>query len=109
MSLQDDEWMDYEQEMERLGTSETRRKYHHGFGEVTGRVRLGLDFATPEAMVAWLEAMKGRGALPNAATVYVKDALDDSVKRDNSFIVKNEGDRGEQFRLRVETTTNEGI
>ena len=76
MSMQNDKWVDYEREMERLGTSERRRKYHHGLGEVTGKVRLGIDFATPEAMVAWLEAMKGRGALPKSATVTSKTSLE---------------------------------
>ena len=74
-----------------------------GKREVTGKVRLELEFPTPQAMIEWLEEAKGT-LLPNDVALYNHDALDTDMSQHNVFIVKREGDRPDHFRLHITET-----
>lgn len=87
----------------------TATRFLHGFGEVTGNVSLAIEFGSPAAMVEWLDAVKSIGDLPMTATAYVKDSLDSGVPAKNDFLLKNEGDRPEEFRLQIETLNVGGV
>jgi hypothetical protein len=94
-----------------LPTSESvsKQKYFHTFGEVAGKVSLTIEFDSPEALAGWLDFMKSIGNLPPTATPYVRDSLDSGVKATNNLVLKNQGDRPEAFRLRVETLRIGGL
>jgi len=77
-----------------------RRKGKH---EVTGKVRIELEFPNPVAMLEWFEEAKGL-VLPNDVALYNHDALDTDMSQHNVFIVKREGDRPDHFRLHVTET-----
>jgi hypothetical protein len=89
--------------------SVSKQKYFHTFGEVTGKVSLTIEFGSPKALAVWLDSMKSIGSLPLMATPYVRDSLDSGVKATNNLILKNQGDRPEEFRLRVETLRIGGL
>ena len=69
---------------------------------VTGKTRLEIDFPNPAAMWEWLAAAKGH-SLPDDVALYSKDSLD-KISDNNTFIVKREGDRPDEFRFVVVTT-----
>jgi hypothetical protein len=74
---------------------------------INGRVRLELDFATPQAMIEWFESSQEL-VLPSTAAIFAKDSLD-TISDGNTFIVKRYGDRPDDFRLHVERTYTEGV
>lgn len=76
---------------------------------IEGRVRLAIDFETPQDMVEWLESAKG-STLPSDVTIYAKDSIDESqVQGRQHFVVKRAGDRPDDFRVYVRRTHEDPI
>ncbi len=69
------------------------------------RVRLMIDFQGVDALKAWVAASLKDGTLPADSAVYEMDGLDDKVAsgvtKSHTYIVRREGDRPSQFRLKV--------
>jgi len=109
--------IDYQETMNALlqksnGRSESK-KFHvpsHGKGEVIGKVRLMIDFESPEEMLDWMKSnFHGK-----EVSAYAPDSLDHidftgNGRTINTFILKRKGDRSEEHSLQVETTFNEVV
>ena len=113
MVMKDDNWTDYDEIMNEMSEGPEETKEFHvpmsSKKSITGRVRLAIDFAGPEEMLSWLEGARAVGDLPIDAAVFSKDALDDVVSSNNTFIVRREGERPDEFRLTVKTITEEVV
>jgi hypothetical protein len=83
----------------------------HKNRKLDGATRLVIDFATPEAMVDWLEANRGV-TLPVDVSAFEMDALDTASswkpKADCTFIVRRTTDRPDQTRVHVRTIEESG-
>ena len=76
--------------------------------KLEGPTRLVIDFATPEAMVDWLEASQGV-TLPKDVSAFELDSLDKTLVSGCTFIVKRSTDRPDQFRVHVRTIEESGV
>ena len=78
---------------------ETVKGFVNGKPVPEGPVRIVVDFPDLATAVEWRRAEFVNGSL------YRPDAIDDKI--DNVFVVKNEGDRPDEFRLMLRTTFEE--
>jgi len=79
----------------------------HKNRQLDGPTRLAIDFATPEAMVDWLESNRGV-TLPVDVSAFELDALDNSLIAGSTFIVRRTTDRPDQLRVHVRTIEESG-
>ena len=94
---------DYDMLMKSLAVEAERTKLQAtvpvtGEVPVDGRVRLSIDFPNPQSMIEWFAISRGH-LLPEDVVIYTLDALDGQYPVENSFIVKRDGDRPEDFKL----------
>lgn len=76
--------------------------------QLSGPVRIAMDFKNPKDMLGWLEAARGV-SLPADVSIFEMDALDASfISSDCTFIVKRNTDRPDEFRVHIRTTEENG-
>jgi hypothetical protein len=74
------------------------------------KTRLIIEFRSPEALADWVEQEQQLEDLEYHHGVRIKfaayrvDGLDDVRADNNTYILKREGSRPEEFRLRIVTT-----
>lgn len=68
------------------------------------KVRVCIDFKSPEDALAWFDLLQGQGAFEKEADLFKQDGIDRTtvgVPVSRTFLIRRVGDRPEAYRLRT--------
>jgi hypothetical protein len=84
---------------------ENRNEFHVNGKAVEGRCNIRLDFHTAQDMADWLVDNRGF-CIPEDVSLFVRDGLD---YESPSFVLRRDGDRPDDFQLKVVSVDIENV